>query len=278
MNRSTKIFRKQSTVSALINDSNHRRTLAQLSPTDITPYGKKNTGFRSASRRFRAGGGRAGRAAVTEADVKRRIEMASQGGKKLHSQLSQEDSHRGKDWDIQSVREKREQAQSRRRLQEETLRENHPFFDQPLFALPRDSWFRSLLQSIVHARYIVPPGYRNRSSMISMETIQKSLASQTYLEWIMVFITLTSCLSMMMETQEMTTFENDWTSTFEHFFVVAMSLELGIKILADGLIFTTQCCRTKLWRSPGRVYLLTRSRLRLLAAKTSARRIGLPKC
>lgn len=238
VNRSTKIFRKQSTVSALINDSNHRRTLAQLSPTDITPYGKKNTGFRSASRRFRAGGGRGGRAAVTEADVKRAIEMASGGGKKLHSQLSQEDSHRGKDWDIQTVREKREQAESRRRLQEETLRENHPFFDQPLFALPRDSWFRQFLQSIVHARYIVPPGYRNRSSMISMETIQKSLASQTYLEWVMVFITLASCLSMMMETQETSTFQNAWTSTFEHFFVVAMSLELGIRILADGLIFT----------------------------------------
>lgn len=234
--RSTKIFRKQSTVSALINDSNHRRTLAQLSPTDIT----QNTGFRSASRRFRTGG-RAGRAAVTEADVKRAIVMASQGNKKpLHSQLSQDDNPR-KDFDIQSLREKRMQAQSRRRFQEETLRENHPYFDQPLFALPRDSWFRSLLQGIVHARYTIPPGYReraNRNRLVSMETIQKTLATQTYLEWTMVFVTLVSCLSMMMETQEKSTFQDVWTSTFEHFFVVAMSIELGIRMLADGLLFT----------------------------------------
>ncbi|KAK3727865.1 hypothetical protein QZH41_001643 [Actinostola sp. cb2023] len=180
--RSTKIFRKQSTVSALINDSNHRRTLAQLSPVDIT--GQKNTGFRSASRRFRTGG-RAGRAAVTEADVKRAIVMASQGNKKLHSQLSQEDGSR-KDWDVQS----------------------------PLFALPRDSWFRAFLQSIIQVRYVIPPGYRDRAKqnrMISMETIQKTLASQTYLEWTMVFITLVS---------------------------FSMSIELGIRILADGLLFT----------------------------------------
>ncbi|XP_020895810.1 sodium leak channel non-selective protein [Exaiptasia diaphana] len=233
--RSTKIFRKQSTVSALINDSNHRRTLAQLSPTDITQG--KSTGFRSASRRFRTGG-RAGRGAVTEADVKRL--MASQGTKKLHSQLSQEDGNQ-RDWDIQSLREKREQAQSRRRFQEETLRENHPFFDQPLFALPRDSWFRGFLQGVVHARYTIPPGYRDRATrnrLVSMETIQKTLASQTYLEWTMVFITLASCLSMMTETLEENTFQNPWTNVFEHFFVVAMSIELGIRILADGLLFT----------------------------------------
>ncbi|EDO45174.1 predicted protein, partial [Nematostella vectensis] len=240
INRSTRIFRKQSTVSALINDANHRRTLAQLSPTELTPRGGvKSAGLRMASRRIRTA--RTGRGAVTEADVKRAMEMASHGGKKIHSQLSQDEAPTRRDWDIQSVREKREQAASKRRMQEETLRENHPFFDQPLFMLPRDSWLRSLLQSVVHARYIIPPGYIERATrnrLITMDTIHKIIATQTYLEWTMVFLTLASCLAMMTETPQVRTFDNIATSAFEHIFVVGMSLELGVRILADGLVFT----------------------------------------
>jgi len=37
--------------------------------------------------------------------------------------------------------------------QEEDLRENHPFFDTPLFAVGRDSRFRKLCKVIVRAQY-----------------------------------------------------------------------------------------------------------------------------
>ncbi|EDO45175.1 predicted protein, partial [Nematostella vectensis] len=240
MNRSTRLFRKQSTISALINDSNHRRTLAQIAPSEINPRGgAKSAGLRMASRRIRTA--RTGRGAVTEADVKRAMEMANRGGKNLQSQISQDEAPVRRDWDIQSVREKREQAASKRRMQEETLRENHPFFDQPLFMLPRDSWLRSFLKSVVHARYTIPPGHIERATrgrLINIETIHKIIATQTYLEWTMVFLTLASCLAMMTETPQVRTFDNIATSAFEHIFVVGMSLELGIRILADGLVFT----------------------------------------
>lgn len=55
--------------------------------------------------------------------------------------------------DIKLLEAKRQQAEMRRNQREEDLRENHPFFDTPLFAVPRESRFRKLCQLIVYARY-----------------------------------------------------------------------------------------------------------------------------
>lgn len=41
----------------------------------------------------------------------------------------------------------------RNRIEEE-IRENHPFFDRPLFAVGRDSRLRRICQEIVHAKYL----------------------------------------------------------------------------------------------------------------------------
>ena len=73
------------------------------------------------------------------------------------------------DLDIKLLQAKRQQAEMRRYLitkilekvsndcfrnqREEDLRENHPFFDTPLFAVPRESKFRKFCQLIVYARY-----------------------------------------------------------------------------------------------------------------------------
>lgn len=40
-----------------------------------------------------------------------------------------------------------------RNQREEDLRENHPYFDTPLFAVGRESQFRKLCQVIVYSRY-----------------------------------------------------------------------------------------------------------------------------
>lgn len=40
-----------------------------------------------------------------------------------------------------------------RNQREDDLRENHPFFDTPLFVVPRESKFRKCCQLIVYARY-----------------------------------------------------------------------------------------------------------------------------
>ena len=45
------------------------------------------------------------------------------------------------------------QAEMRRNQKEEDLRENHPYFDRPLFAVPRESTFRKVCQAIVNASY-----------------------------------------------------------------------------------------------------------------------------
>lgn len=57
------------------------------------------------------------------------------------------------DLDIKLLQAKRQQAEMRRNQREEDLRENHPFFDTPLFVVPRESRFRIICQNIVHGRY-----------------------------------------------------------------------------------------------------------------------------
>lgn len=248
VDKMSKFVRKQSSITALINESNRRRTYALLSPTELSPRnavtGNKQAAaapsvFRSASRRFRNRQPQPPRT-TPQGDVKQVMRMASQATG-LHSQINQDETNIGKDFDIQWVRVKREEAQRKRKAQEEKLRENHPYFDQPLFSLQRDSWLRRFLQNVVNARYIIPKGHRERASrnhIITLERLHRCLASQTYLEWIMIFVTLISCIAMMFETPTQRTFVRSSTEVIEYIFVVAMSIELGVRILADGLIFT----------------------------------------
>ena len=55
--------------------------------------------------------------------------------------------------DIKLLHAKKQQAEMRRNQKEEDLRENHPYFDRPLFAVPRESTFRRVCQAIVNASY-----------------------------------------------------------------------------------------------------------------------------
>ena len=43
----------------------------------------------------------------------------------------------------------------RRNRKEDDLRENHPFFDRPLFVVPRESKFRRMCRSIMNARIVL---------------------------------------------------------------------------------------------------------------------------
>ena len=56
--------------------------------------------------------------------------------------------------DIKLLHAKKQQAEMRRNQKEEDLRENHPYFDRPLFAVPRESTFRKICQAIVNARFV----------------------------------------------------------------------------------------------------------------------------
>lgn len=60
----------------------------------------------------------------------------------------------------------------------------------------------------------------------------------TYLDWLMILVTTLSCISMMFETPLYRVMETPALQIAEYVFVCFMSIELALKILADGVFFT----------------------------------------
>ncbi|PIO61798.1 hypothetical protein TELCIR_16665, partial [Teladorsagia circumcincta] len=65
----------------------------------------------------------------------------------------------------------------------------------------------------------------------------------TYLDWAMVFVTSLSCWSMLFESPWPTTgenliFNNPYLQITEYLYVVSMTFELMVKVIANGLFFT----------------------------------------
>ncbi|XP_017774195.1 PREDICTED: sodium leak channel non-selective protein isoform X2 [Nicrophorus vespilloides] len=144
------------------------------------------------------------------------------------------------DLDIKLLQAKRQQAEMRRNQREEDLRENHPFFDTPLFAVPRESKFRKICQLIVYARYDarLKDPLTGKERKVQYKSLHNFLGLVTYLDWVMIMMTTLSCLSMMFETPYNRVMENYSLQIAEYSFVIFMSIELVLKILADGLFFT----------------------------------------
>ena len=144
------------------------------------------------------------------------------------------------DFDIKLLQRKRQQAEMKRNQREEDLRENHPFFDTPLFFVGRESKFRKICQVIVYARY--DPHIRDpvtgKERKIRYKGLHNLLGLVTYLDWIMIIITTMSCISMMFEKPTYRATQNPELQIMEYVFVGAMSIELTVKTLADGLLFT----------------------------------------
>ncbi|XP_022255222.1 sodium leak channel non-selective protein-like [Limulus polyphemus] len=144
------------------------------------------------------------------------------------------------DFDIKLLQQKRQQAEIKRNQREEDLRENHPYFDTPLFIVGRESQFRKISQMIVYARY--DPRVRDpvtgKERKIKYKTLHNLLGLVTYLDWVMILITTVSCISMMFETPTRRIMITPVLQIAEYVFVVAMSIELTLKTFADGLLFT----------------------------------------
>lgn len=64
------------------------------------------------------------------------------------------------------------------------------------------------------------------------------LSLVTYLDWVMICVTTLSCISMMFETPRYRVMSTPILQIAEYIFVIFMSLELALKILADGVFFT----------------------------------------
>ena len=92
----------------------------------------------------------------------------------------------------------------RRNQKEEDLRENHPYFDRPLFAVPRESKFRKICQTIVNARYDpkLKDSLSGKERKVRFKTLHKLLGLVTYLDWCMIIVTTLSAISMLFETPE----------------------------------------------------------------------------
>ncbi|CAL8084276.1 unnamed protein product [Calicophoron daubneyi] len=137
--------------------------------------------------------------------------------------------------DIKLLQQKAQMAEIKRTQQEVELRENHPFFDRPLFALGRDNRFRHFCILLVEAR---PKGGDTSDSTDNGSSLQKVLGHVTYLDMIAITVTLLSCASMCVETPHFRLMNTPELQICEYLFFVVMTIEMTLKIFANGLLFT----------------------------------------
>lgn len=83
----------------------------------------------------------------------------------------------------------------------------------------------------------------NKPYQRKYKQLHSLLGLMTYLDWTMVIVTSLSCCSMLFEspwpsTGENMVFNNGYLQICEYAFVLAMTMELSLKVLANGLFFT----------------------------------------
>lgn len=149
-------------------------------------------------------------------------------------------TNRPQNLDIKLIQAKHQQAEMRRNRKEEDLRENHPYFDCPLLAVPRESKFRKICQTIVNARYDAHLWniQTGKERKVKLRTFHKLLGLVPYLDWTMIIITTITTIFQLCETHEYRVMEEPFLQVSDYLFVTAMAIELMVKLLAEGLIFT----------------------------------------
>lgn len=200
------------------------------------------------------GGGNGGGPAVGTFDV---LQMR-QNPIMINANIFPMGSANGNDLDFKLFQFKKKQAELKRNQLEDDLKENHPYFDKPLFTIGRESNFRRFCQMIVEARYKREPRSLQRdqstsggggaggtggaggggSSSLSggsplgkdkYKQFYKFLGLVSYLDWIMIAVTIQSCIGMMFETPEYRLVESLPLQIAEYLFVVCMSIEMTLK-------------------------------------------------
>ncbi|XP_033169210.1 sodium leak channel non-selective protein isoform X1 [Drosophila mauritiana] len=238
-------------ITHIINDSNNQRLM--LGDSAMLPVvgtkgggGLKSQGTITHSKPWRVDqkkfGSRSIRRSVRSGSIKLKqtYEHLMENGDIAAAPRANSGRARPHDLDIKLLQAKRQQAEMRRNQREEDLRENHPFFDTPLFLVPRESRFRKICQKIVHARYDarLKDPLTGKERKVQYKSLHNFLGLVTYLDWVMIFATTLSCISMMFETPNYRVMDHPTLQIAEYGFVIFMSLELALKILADGLFFT----------------------------------------
>ncbi|XP_064540810.1 sodium leak channel NALCN isoform X2 [Drosophila montana] len=227
-------------ITHIINDSNNQRLMlgdSAMLPVVGTKGGLKSQGTITHSKPWRVDQKNVRSGSIK---LKQTYEHLMENGDIAAAPRANSGRARPHDLDIKLLQAKRQQAEMRRNQREEDLRENHPFFDTPLFLVPRESSFRKICQKIVHARYDarLKDPLTGKERKVQYKSLHNFLGLVTYLDWVMIIATTLSCISMMFETPSYRLMDHPTLQIAEYGFVIFMSLELALKILADGLFFT----------------------------------------
>lgn len=90
------------------------------------------------------------------------------------------------------------------------MRENHPFFDRPLFLVGRASQLREFCKKMVHSKYDSQDDGTNGGAKTKkrFKEIRALIGIMPYIDWAMATVTIVSCISMLFESPWPTTGEN----------------------------------------------------------------------
>ncbi|KAK0421025.1 hypothetical protein QR680_015029 [Steinernema hermaphroditum] len=231
----------RASINSLIQASNKNRLLLSDSNQFIAQLGR---GSGSRGRREHTVRNRS-RGMSSSQKVKAIYEHLKENGDIRPSDSAPKNDLKQGEIDIKALQQKRAHAEITRNRIEEEMRENHPFFDRPLFAVGRDSKLRCLCQNMVYAKYSpekIDP-VTSKPIQVKYKQLHAFLGLMTYLDWTMVLFTSFSCASMLFESPWPTSgenliFHNGYLQITEYIFVIAMTFELIVKIIANGLFFT----------------------------------------
>uniref|UniRef100_A0A8D9B5Y4 Sodium leak channel NALCN n=2 Tax=Cacopsylla melanoneura TaxID=428564 RepID=A0A8D9B5Y4_9HEMI len=236
---------RKAEVTNIIYDSNNQRSMLEDS-TIITMPGKaplNSHGTIGSSKQLRIDQKKSIRRSVRSGSIKLKqtYEHLMENGD-IGAGMNRVNTARNRphDLDIKLLQAKRQQAEMRRNQREEDLRENHPLFDTPLFIVPREGKFRKLCQALVYARYDarLRDPVTGKERKVNYKSFHNFLGLVSYLDWAMICMTTLSCGSMMFETPTHRVMETPILQVTDYLFVISMSIELVLKILADGIFFT----------------------------------------
>lgn len=214
-------LQKKTGVNCIVRDSAHQRVVS-LGFSAVGVRGRMLSEYGSRDRRLRA------------------LRGSIRGHKPMESIKDNSDiANRNVSFNIKVIQERKQQAVQKRNAKEEDLRENHPYFDMPLFAVGRESKLRKFCTGIVYARYNAT--HTDESGMVikrRYQEIHDFVAMVTYMTWCSIVVTTATCISMMYESPNKRVMDHAELVIAEYIFVIFMGSEMILKILADGLFFT----------------------------------------
>lgn len=149
--------------------------------------------------------------------------------------------------DFKIFQHKRQQAELKRNQLEDDLKENHPYFDKPLFTIGRESSLRKFCQMIVEAKYIRVREL-NDQGKDHYKQFHKILGLVSYLDWLMILVTIQSCIGMMFETPTTRLVDTWQLKIVEYLFIFFMSIEMTLKVSLKYWINPVSLKIKSLWR------------------------------